>query len=549
MKSQINRLIFCQSGIIYTNIKYIERDFPMFEKLKKSKITLILIGLMASLLLSAMDSTVVGTAMKSIAESLGGMQYYSWPFTIYMMCSTIAIPVCGGLADIYGHKPMFLFGISAFLTGSVLCGISQSMIQLIIFRGFQGIGGGMIVSGVFTTVADMFPPTERGKYTGIVTSMYGLASIIGPLAGGFITDSLGWRYIFFFNFPIGIAAIVIIASSMPGFKSGESKKSVDYIGIAALVMILVPLLLDFSMAGKNYSWVSVPCLGLFALAAAMTAVFAVLEKKSANPLISPAFLKDRAISMSFLIAFFSQAIMFSAIIYLPYFIQGVIGSSASTSGAVITPMMLGLLLASNLTGQFISRIGKAKILAASSFVVMGIGAFLLSTMGTATTYKTAIVFMIILGFGVGMSMPITNVNAQNAAPKQQIGSVTSNVMFSRNIGSTIGSAVYGAIMTYSLKNGFAGIDMHRLPVKIQTMLSNTQIITNAKAVAAIRAKVPKLYVNYFDGIYSQTKAVLASSIHSVFLFCVCIAAAGFVSALFLREVRVIRRKKQLEAKS
>jgi len=247
------------------------------------------------------------------------------------------------------------------------------------------------------------------------------------------------------------------------------------------------------------------------------------------------FFKDRAIYVSFMIAFFSQAIMFSTVLYLPYFVQGVIGSSATTSGAVITPMMLGLLLSSNITGRLVSRVGKAKILSAAAFLIMGVGALLLSTMGVKTSYASAILFMVILGFGVGMSMPITNVNAQNVAPREQIGSVTSTVMFFRNIGSTIGSAVYGVIMTNSLSDGFSGLMMPQLPQEIQEMLKNTQVITNPQTVATIRSQVSELYLSYFDDAYMQAKTVLANSIHDVFLFCVVIAAIGFVCALFLRE--------------
>lgn len=505
------------------------------KKLSSSKIVLLLIGLMASLLLSALDSTVVSTAMKNIIGSLGGMQYYSWPFTIYMLCSTIAIPICGGLADTYGHKLIFVIGILVFLSGSMLCGISQSMINLIIFRGFQGIGGGIIVSSVFIIIADMFKPRDRGKYTGIVTSVYGLASIIGPLAGGFVTDTFGWRWIFFMNIPLGILAVLIIAFAMPKFKSSTTKKSVDYAGIIALIFTFVPMLLAFSMGGKNFAWISIPCIGMFLLSAFMIIIFAYIEKKAANPLISLSFFKNRAISVSFLIAFFSQALMYSAIMYLPYFVQGVIGATATTSGAIITPMMIGLLVSSNITGQLISKIGKVKILALLSFIIMSLGAFLLSSMGVETPYSKTIIFMTILGVGVGISMPITNVNAQNAAPKHQIGSVTSSVMFFRNIGSTICSAIYGIIMTNSLNNSFAKINMLHLPTKIQGLLKNTQIITNIKTVADIRARIPKSYINYFNNVYLKTKEALANSIHSVFLFCICIAVVGFICTLFLKE--------------
>lgn len=247
------------------------------------------------------------------------------------------------------------------------------------------------------------------------------------------------------------------------------------------------------------------------------------------------FFQDRAISVSFLIAFLSQAIMFSAIMYLPYFVQGVIGSTATTSGAVITPMMLGLLLSSNLVGIIVSKFGKAKLLSVSAFLVMAAGALLLSTMGVKTAYATAITFMVILGFGVGMTMPITNVNAQNAAPKQQIGSVTSSVMFFKNIGSTIGSAVFGVIMTNSLNSGFSGLNMQYFPDKVQALLKNTQVITNAQAVSAIRAQVPKAYQSYFDSVCLQAKGVLSNSIHNIFLFCAGIAVVGLLCALFLRE--------------
>lgn len=511
------------------------------KQMSRSKIILLLLGLMASLLLSALDSTIVSTAMKSIVSSLNGMQYYSWPFTIYMLFSTLAIPICGSLADVYGHKPIFLIGIATFLTGSGLCGLSQTMVQFIVFRGLQGIGGGMIVSGVFTVIADIFEPADRGKYTGIVTSMYGLASIIGPLAGGFITDFLGWRWIFYLNLPLGILALIILAVAMPGFKSGELKNPVDYAGIVALVCTLVPLLLAFSFGGNIFDWKSVSCLSLFILSAVMLIIFISFERKSCNPLLPPAFFKDRAISVSFLIAFFSQALMFSAIMYLPYFIQGVIGSTATTSGAVITPMMLGLLFASNLTGQLISRVGKARILSVLAFLIMGIGEYLLSTMGVGTSYSTAVMFMVILGFGVGMSMPIASVNAQNAAPRRQIGSVTSAVMFFRNIGSTIGSAIYGVVMVNALNTGFGRMDMHHLPENFQGMLKNTQILTNANAVMEARAKVPVEYLGYFDSMYLKAKEILACSIHSVFLFCLCFAAAGFIGAFFLREAPVTRR--------
>jgi len=514
------------------------------NKLDRRKTAWLLTGLMASLLLSALDSTVVSTAMKSIAGDLRGMQFYAWPFTLYTLCATVAIPICGGLADIYGHKPLFLSGIGLFLTGSALCGSARSMSWLIAFRGLQGIGGGMIVSGVFTAVADMFGPRERGKYTGLVTSMYGLASIIGPLAGGFITDSLGWRWIFYVNLPLGAFAAAVVAVAMPQYSASGRRKTKDIPGIAALVLTFVPFLLCLSEAGKSFAWGSLPCVGLLAFAAAMLAVFVRIEKRSENPLIPLGFFRNGAIGVSFALAFLSQAVMFAAIIYLPYFVQGVIGSDAATSGLVVMPMMIGLLLASNVVGVCISRFGRLRLMSVCAFAVMGAGAILLSRMGVSTSYPDAILSMLILGAGVGISMPITSVNAQNAAPREQLGSVTSTVMFFRNMGSTVGSAVYGVIMSSAFAAGIAKTDMGRLPAEIQAPMKNIQVVTSAQSVASIRAKLPSSRLSDFDGAYLRVREVLASSVGRVFLVCAGIAAAGLLVSLFLKEAPVSGRKER-----
>lgn len=506
----------------------------MAKKLN-SKTLLILIGIMASLLLSSMDSTVVSTSMKKIIESIGGMNKYSWPFTMYILCSTLAVAVCGGLADIYGHKSLIISGIAIFLAGSMLCGLSQNIMQLIAFRGIQGIGGGIIVSCVFIIVADLFKPEERGKYTGIVTSAYGISSIVGPLAGGFVTDHLGWRWVFYMNIPLGLIALALLVYAMPSFLTNSIKKSVDFAGILFILLTLVPMLLALSMGGNSFAWNSMPCIGMFIFSAVMLIVFILIEKKASNPILPLEFFRSRAITGSFMIAFFSQILMFSAIMYLPYFIQGVIGSTATTSGLVTVPMMLGLLVASNIIGNLVSKFGKARFFSALAFIVMALGAYLLSTMQLNTTNSQAVFFMIILGFGVGMSMPIANVNAQNAAPRHQIGSVTSAVMFFRNMGGTVGSAILGAIMTNSLNSGFNNLNMKYLPKAVKGLLTNPQIISNANTIKGIRAHVPNMYMGYFDKIYLQAKDVLVSSIHDVFLFSACVAGIGILCTLILKD--------------
>ncbi|WP_195268986.1 MDR family MFS transporter [Eubacterium sp. 1001713B170207_170306_E7] len=509
---------------------------------EKISTTLILIGVMVSILLAALDSTVVSTAMKPIIEDLGGLSYYAWPFTAYMLCSTIATLVCGGVADIYGHKPLFMGGIIAFSLFSMLCGISQDILQLIVFRGLQGIGGGLIAASVFTVVADVFPPQKRGKYMGMVSSMYGLASVIGPLAGGIFADQLGWRWIFYMNLPIGIVAAVLIGIALPSVKC--SRNSLDLPGILLLAVGVIPLLLVLSLAGKEIGWFSIPMNLSFLFSVIVLTGFGFYEKKAANPIIPPAFLTNRAISFSFATAFLTQFVMLAAIVYLPYYAQGVVGISATATGITTIPMMLALLIASNLTGRMISKYGKAPKLSIVSFSILLLGTLLLSRIGSGTPYALVVIYMSILGFGIGMSMPIANVNAQNACPPPQIGTVTSSVLFFRNIGGTVGSSLCGAVMNESLANGMANLSSGSLPDQISALIKNPQILINADAVRQIRSGIPASLIDGFNGLLEQGKAVIALSVDYVFMICIAVAALGIVASCFMKEAPLLWKARQ-----
>lgn len=517
------------------------------ENLSKTKITLILVGLMASLLLSALDSTIVGTGMKKIVNDLQGMEYYAWPFTIYMLCATIITPVSGGLADIFGRKPIFVFGIFTFLIGSALCGMSRSMVQLIIFRGIQGIGGGILVTSVFTVVGDLFPPQKRGKYMGMVASMYGLSSIIGPLLGGIIIDNLSWRWIFYINVPVGIFAAAIIVFIMPNFKTEGKRKAVDYYGTFAMILALAPMLLAFSMGGKDYSWLSVQIIGMFVFSFVMLLMFIFCESKAENPIIPLSFFKNRSISVTLIVAFLTNGIMFAAIMYIPYFAQGIIGTTATTSGSITMPMMLGLLFASSLTGVLTSKLGKSKVFVFVAFILMTIGAGLLSTMNANTSYFKVIFYMIILGLGIGINMPITNTNVQNSVSRRQIGAATSTVQFFRNIGSTIGSAIYGTIMTAAMNTGFSKLDLGSIPGGIQEQLKNPQVITNSETLKQIENHVPGQYVSLLNTALESAKKVLSNSIHEIFLLCMFVAIGGFILTIIFKDAPL--RSKQIDKNS
>lgn len=415
---------------------------------KNRHLVLIFIGLMASLLIYAMDSTIFSTAMKKIVEDIGGQSYYAWPFTSYLLFSTAAIPISGAISDLRGHKPVFLGGIVLFLAGSALCGISHNMMELILFRALQGIGGGVIVAGVFTIVADLFPPAERGKYTGIVSSMYGLANLIGPVAGGFISDRFGWRWIFYLNLPIGIFAFCSLLFSLPAFRP-EKRKKADVPGMVVLTMLLFPFLIALSFSGTVFPWRSPLVLGMIAFSALMLIPFAQLQKKAESPILPPSYFKNRSIGMSLALSLVNQILLMGAVIYLPLFEQEILKMSATASGMVLAPMMVCLVLSGNLTGLLVTWTEKYRIWSLIGFVIAGFGMWWLSVMNAATSHATVIIIAVVMGIGLGMNMPVGQVNAQNSVPKQQIASVTSAVTLFRNIGTATGSAFFGAVLAFA----------------------------------------------------------------------------------------------------
>jgi EmrB/QacA subfamily drug resistance transporter len=505
------------------------------ENVRGSRLVFIIIALMASLLLAALDSTIVSTAMKTIVGELQGVELYAWPFTIYMLSSTIIIPISGGLADIFGRKPIFLIGIFIFLAGSAFCGLSQSMTWLILFRGVQGIGGGILTTSVFTIVADLFPPQLRGKYMGIVTSVFGISSIAGPLMGGLITDYLSWRWIFYINVPIGAVAVLLIILFMPNFKTQGRKVRIDIPGTVFIVLALVPMLLAFSLAGSSYAWGSWQIIGMLLVSAAMLFAFVRIEMKAQNPIVPMTFFRDRAIWITLVVSFFSNAVMFGAIVYIPYFVQGILGTSATTSGAVTIPMTIALMIVANTVGVLATNKSTYfRHMMVLAFALGTTGAFLLSSMNAGSSYVSVIIYMVVFGAGLGFTMPISNMNVQNAAPIEQLASATGTTQFFRSIGSTVASAIYGTIMTTSMAKGFASLDLAGVPDAVQASLRNPQVITNTEALGAIITQAPAEQAGAVQAAVAGAKNVLNSGIHNVFVFCAIIAIAGIVASLFFK---------------
>jgi EmrB/QacA subfamily drug resistance transporter len=503
--------------------------------LKKSRVMLIMSGVMLGVLMSALDSTIVGTAMPKIINDLHGMEHYAWPFTAYMLLSTLAIPVFGKLADIFGRKIVYLIGIFTFLAASMLCGLSQNMIQLIVFRGLQGIGGGILISNAFAIVGEIFPPRERGKYVGIVASMFGVANLLGPSVGGFITDALNWRWVFYVNLPIALIAVGIVALALPGAIEHHEKRSIDFPGIAALVGAFGPMLLAFSWAGRDYAWLSPQILGLLAFSLAMLTLFLYIESKVKEPILPLFLFRNPTFNVSIAASFLANAAMFGGVIFIPLYVQGVTGLKPSASGLIVTPMMLTFTIFSIAAGQIVSRTGRYKAIALSGFGLATIAMALLSTLTASTPHWQLILYMIALGGGLGVNTPIFQVTIQSAFPAKMIGISTSAGQFFRNIGGTVGSAVFGSILLSTMASRIAKIDWGGTPAAFAGRLKDPKLLSNPAALAAVRDHIPAVAMPYFDHLLIQVRNILGHSLHMVFLAGIVVAAIAFLVTLLLKE--------------
>jgi len=329
--------------------------------LPRQQVLITLAGVLLAMFLSSLDQTVVGTAMPRIITDLGGFTQYTWVTTAYIITSTIAIPITGKLTDMYGRKWFYIVGLAIFMLGSLLCGLSHTMTQLIFFRGFQGIGAGIMMANAFTVIGDIFPPAERGKYQGLMAGVFGLSSVIGPTLGGYITDNahMGWHWVFFVNIPLGILITALFIFFFPHLKPDTLKHRIDYLGITALILAVVPMLLALTWGGVEYPWVSAQIIGMLAFSVVMIPVFILFESRAKEPIIPLWILKNRIVAISTFVIFITGFGMFGGIIFVPLFFQGVLGQSATNSGTFLTPMMLGLVAGSFISGQLLSRAGGA----------------------------------------------------------------------------------------------------------------------------------------------------------------------------------------------
>lgn len=512
-------------------------------ELSRKEIILIMAGAMLTLLLAALDNTIVGTAMPKIIRDLHGMEHYSWPFTAYMLCSTVILPISGKLADIYGRKKITLFGISFFIIASAMCGLSSSMIELSILRGLQGIGGGVCISSSFIIVSEIFPPKKRIRYIGLVTSMFAVASILGPAAGGIITDSLTWRYIFFINIPLGLIAFFMLAKFFPNIKHHTEKRNIDLYGMTLFLATMFPLLYAISRLGSADAEGEITAL-LFIFSAVIGTLFMFVEKKSAEPLLSLHFFREKVFTSSVIASSFGNMAIFGASIYMPLYLQSVRGISATRSGFIMMPMMVSMILASNLSGIITSKFTRYKPIAIFGLVLSFTGIFCFGFFGNRASIPLIIIFTIMAGAGIGSTFPIFTIAPQCINPHKLVGVISSLLQFFRSLGGTLGAALFGALMISRINREIIDVSSGNLPENISSLVKNPGILSNPERLAIIRGGLPAVQLENFDRTVSSCLKIVSGSIETVFLVSSLLLLVSIISVtLYFDEDRV---KKEIE---
>ena len=513
--------------------------------LPRKQIIITFVGVMLAMFLASLDQTVVGTAMPRIISELGGFSKYTWVTTAYIITSAVAVPITGKLTDIYGRKFFYIGGIGIFVLASIACGFSNTMNLIIIFRGVQGIGAGVMMANAFTVIGDLFPPAVRGKYQGLMSGVFGVSAIIGPTLGGYITDKFSWHWVFFVNVPLGILVIVLFFIFFPHIKPDNLKHSIDYPGVALLTVFVVPLLLALSWGGVEYPWGSPEIITMLIIAAMALVFFILVEYRSKEPLIPLSLFKNRIVSVSCLMILLTGGGMFGAITFIPLFFQGVIGVSATSSGNYITPMMLGNVFGSFISGQLLSRAGgRYRIQGAVGVFLMAVGMFLLSRINVNTTNGAMIRNMVIAGFGLGVTLPLYTIAVQNAVPYKVLGVATSTAAFFRSIGGSVGLAIFGSI----LNNRFAVEMSARIPAdfakavptqQLNTLMHNPQALLSPEAQTQLQGIVTKVgdpSGNLLHQVMQALRESLALSIAHIFMYALIIVGLAFIVNLFIKEI-------------
>ncbi|WP_206918341.1 MDR family MFS transporter [Alicyclobacillus suci] len=490
---------------------------------------------------SSMDSTVVSTAMPTIIGDLKGLSLYAWVTAAYMMGSAVTIPIYGKLSDVFGRKPFYLLGLILFGVGSAISGQAHTMMELVIARGFQGIGAGAMQSMPRATIGDIFDPKERSRWMGVMMATFGISSIIGPALGGWITDSFSWRWVFYINLPFAALAIIGVMVTLPKVRAAD-RVQVDWFGSFIMIIGLLPILLGFTWAGTKYAWGSPIELTLFIGGAIVLALFVLWERKAADPVLSPKLFKNRVFSTSLILGILVAMTMYGSLMFLPIYVQGVIGLSAQNSGWVMSPMMIGFIVGSMVSGQIMSRTGRYKILAVFSGAILVVGSFLLNQMDVHTTWPTVVLNMVVLGLGIGSLMPLMNMAVQNAFPYKMMGTVNSTQQFVQSLGGVVALPIFGSILDKEFTNKLNATMPPSLgSFKNQLSSMNPQTLLTPQAQQALAKSFSKfgtaghqMYLQLMDAV----KTSLTFGIQHLFEVGLVFAVLGFIGTFFLPEIKL-----------
>ncbi|MCL4435450.1 MAG: MFS transporter [Thaumarchaeota archaeon] len=494
---------------------------------------------------SSLDQTVVSTAMPVIISELKGFSVYGWVFTAYMLASTVTVPIYGKLSDIYGRRPFYVIGLGLFMVGSVFSGLAQDIWYLIAARAVQGLGAGAMMSMPVATIGDIFNPRERSRWMGVILSTFGIASIIGPSLGGWITDILNWRWVFYINLPVAAAALIAAVYALPRVHV-DKKVHIDWAGSVTLTGGLLSTLLAFTLGGNEYGWYSPQILGLLAAGAGLLALFAWIESRVPDPLLSSKLFRNQIFTVSFIVALLLSMGMFGTIIFLPMFVQGVMGNTAQESGLILTPMMLSFIVGSIVGGQLISRTGRYKIQAIVAAVIMVAGVYLLAQMGVNTSSYELMRNMVIAGIGIGMLMQTLNIAVQNAFPYSMMGAVNSTQQLARSLGGVITAPILSTVLVNKFSSDMQNNvgsklqqQISRLPQASQQAFTDPQALISAEAQKGIQQYFLQLGANC-QALYNQfieaVRQSLASGISQLFTVGFILMFAALIGTLFLKEI-------------
>jgi EmrB/QacA subfamily drug resistance transporter len=475
-------------------------------------------ALMLGMFLAALDQTIVSTALPTIVGDLGGLNHLSWVVTSYLLASTVSTPIYGKLGDMYGRKPIFLAAIVIFLVGSMLAGLSQTMTELIGFRFLQGAGAGGLMVTAQAIIADIVPPRQRGRYMGLIGAVFAVASVAGPLLGGFFVDQISWRWVFYVNMPVGVIAILIVIFKLK-LRTAHNPHRIDYIGATLLSGGVGALILLTCWGGVEYGWGSATIVGLGVLGVLLLAAFIWQERRAQEPIVPLTLFRSSVFNVSSAMGATIGMAMFGAIIFIPLYLQIVYGASATASGLRMLPLMIGLLAAAIGSGRAISRLGKYRIFPITGTGTLVVGMFLLSRLSTGTAPWLASVYMLVVGVGIGLVMQVLVLVVQNDAEPQNIGVATATATFFRSMGGSFGVAIFGAIFAARLAD-----QLSHLPRTVVERVGSGVQVSPAEA-----AKLP-------PAMHTEFLTAFAHALHGVFLWGMAMAIIPFALSWFLKEV-------------